>query len=121
MAEEIGQSKYIRCSKYKCKCLNCEESISIYFGYTRLEERYKTCKHCREICKINNNIYSENHPDKIKKRANQYYKDHQEEVKEYNKQYRDNNDDKLKEYERARNRIKVHCPNCNVEVDNIYI
>ena len=37
MAEEVGQSKYIICSKCKCKYLNCEESISIHFGYTRLE------------------------------------------------------------------------------------
>ena len=77
MAEANGQSKYIICSKY----LDCEECISIYFGYTRLDERYKTCKHCREICKINNKIYSENHPDRIRNPLKHYYKDHKEEVK----------------------------------------
>ena len=81
MAEENGQHKYIICSKCKCKYLNCEECISRYFGYTRLDERYKTCKHCREICKINNKIYSENHPDRIRNPLKHYYKDHKEEVK----------------------------------------
>ena len=47
MAEESKTDKYIICSKCKSKYINDEEHISKYFGYTRLEERYKTCVRCR--------------------------------------------------------------------------
>ena len=48
MAGESKNDKYIICHKCKCKCINDEEHISTDFGYTRSEERYKTCKKCRE-------------------------------------------------------------------------
>ena len=36
------------CSRCKCKYINDNEHIKHDFGYTRLEERYKTCVKCRE-------------------------------------------------------------------------
>ena len=48
MAGERKNDKYIICSKCKCTYINDEEHISTDFVYTRLEERYKTCKTCRE-------------------------------------------------------------------------
>ena len=53
MAEESKHDKYIICSKCKSKYINDEEHISNDFGYTRLEERYKTCVRCREKNKVN--------------------------------------------------------------------
>ena len=44
-----------------------------------------------------------------------YYEAHKE-AKEYDKQYRDKNADRLKVYDRARNQIKLCCPNCNCEI-----
>ena len=44
MAEESKDDKYIRCSKCRSKYINDEEHISKDFGYTRLEERCKTCE-----------------------------------------------------------------------------
>ena len=43
MAEESQSDKYIICSKCRSKSINDEEHISTDSGYTRLEERYKTC------------------------------------------------------------------------------
>ena len=53
MAEESKDDIYIRCSKCRSKYINDEEHISKHFGYTRLEERYKTCVKCREMNKVN--------------------------------------------------------------------
>ena len=47
MAEQSGEDKFIRCSKCKCKYINDYEHIKKDFGYTRLEEQYKTCIKCR--------------------------------------------------------------------------
>ena len=52
MAGESNNDKCISCSKCKCKYINDEEHISTDFGYTRLEERYNTCKQCRANSKI---------------------------------------------------------------------
>ena len=112
MTEEAKNDKYIICSGCACKYINDEENISNDFGYTRLEMRYKTCVRCRVRNKIKNNTYLEKHPEKNK----EYYEAHKEEAKEHNKQYRENNADRLKEYDRARNQIKVNCPNCNAEI-----
>ena len=47
-------STYISCGKCKKKYSNDEEHvISTDFGYTRLEERFKTCKTCRAKHKNN--------------------------------------------------------------------
>ena len=127
MAEETEQSKYIIGSKCKCRYLNLEECVIRQFGYKSLVERYKTCKHCREICKINNIRYIKNHPEKRKEHyeahkeeRKEYYETHKEEVKECVKQYRKNNADKIRAYDRERNKIKTHCPKCNAEVIKIF-
>ena len=107
MSEEGKNDKYIICSKCRSKYINDEEHINKDFGYTRLEERYKTCVRCRARSKINNNTFLEKHPEKNK----EYYEAHKEEAK----QYRDKNADRIKEYDRERDQIKVNCPNCNCE------
>ncbi len=45
--KETPTDKYIKCSKCNCKYNNDEDSIKTNFGYTRLNERYKTCCKCR--------------------------------------------------------------------------
>ena len=47
MTEEGEESKYIVCSKCRCKYINDEENINRYFGYKRLGDRHKTCVKCR--------------------------------------------------------------------------
>ena len=115
MTEEGKNDKYIICSKCRSKYINDEEHINKDFGYTRLEERYKTCVRCRARNKINCKTYSEKHPEKSEK-AKEHYEANKDYLKEQNKQYRENNADRLKEYDRARNQIKVNCPNCNCEI-----
>ena len=39
-----NHDKYIVCNTCKCKYINDETHISTDLGYTRLEERYKTCQ-----------------------------------------------------------------------------
>ena len=112
MTEENKNDKYIICSGCTCKYINDEEHISNDFGYTRLEMRYKTCVRCRVRSKINNKTFLEKHPEKNK----EYYEAHKEEAKERNKQHRQNNKEHYLEYDRARNQIKVNCPNCNCEI-----
>ena len=112
MTEEGKNDKYIICSKCRSKYINDEEHITKDFGYTRLEERYKTCVRCRARNKINSKTYKEKHLEQIKVR----YEAQKEEAKEYRKQYREKNADRVKEYERARDQIKVNCPNCNAEI-----
>ena len=101
MEEESKNDKYIICSKCKCKYIIDEEHISTDFGYTRLEERYKTCKKCRAISKISGKIYYDNHKGKRKEYSNKYKEEHKEETKAYDILiYLD----------------KKVCPNCNREV-----
>ena len=61
MAGEIKNDKYIMCSKCKSKYINDEEHISNDFGYTRLEQRYKTCVRCRVRSKVTNKMYHDTH------------------------------------------------------------
>ena len=112
MTEEAKHNKYIICSDCKCKYINDEEHIIKDFGYTRLEERYKTCVKCRAKKQVKNKRYCEKHSEQFK----EYYESHKEEVKEYNKQYREKNKEHFLEYDRARNQIKVNCPNCNAGI-----
>ena len=44
MAGESNNDKYMIRNKCECKYTNDEEHISTDFGYTRLKERYTTCK-----------------------------------------------------------------------------
>ena len=64
MPEENRTDKYFICSNCKCKYINDEEHINKDFGYTRLEERYKTCVRCRARNKVNSKTYYEKHPEK---------------------------------------------------------
>ena len=66
MTEEGKNDNYIICSKCRSKYINDEEHIANDFGYTRLEERYKTCVRCRVRSKLNNKTFLENILRKIK-------------------------------------------------------
>ena len=76
MAEESKNDKYSMCSKCRCKCINDEEHISKYFGYTRLEERYNTCVRCRVRGKVNNKTYYDKNTDELKEYSNNYREEH---------------------------------------------
>ena len=106
MAEESKHDKYIICSKCKSKYINDEEHISNDFGYTRLEERYKTCVRCRVRGKVNGTTY---------------YNKHIEEIKEYSKKYREEQLEGKKEYDRARGKVKAVCEKCGKEVGKTYL
>ena len=62
MTEEAKNNKYIICSDCRCKYINDEEHINKDFGYTRLEERYKTCVKCKAQKQVRNKRYCEKHP-----------------------------------------------------------
>ena len=51
MAEPSEESKYIKCSKCRCKNITDDEHVKQYFGYNTLEERFKACVKCRETRK----------------------------------------------------------------------
>ena len=105
-------------------CKSCNKTKdSEDFGIKNDETQYKTCVRCRARNKINCNTYSEKHPERSnkyyeahKEKAKEHYEAHKDYLKEQHKQYRENNADRLKEYDRARNQIKVNCPNCNCEI-----
>ena len=59
-SKETRKDKYIKCSKCSCKYNNDEDSLITNCGYTRLNERYKTCCKCRNKHKQ----YLNNNPDK---------------------------------------------------------
>ena len=59
MTEEGKNDKHISCSKCRSKYINDEEHITKDFGYTRIEERYKTCVKCRARSKISYKTYRE--------------------------------------------------------------
>ena len=117
MTEEHKKDKYIICSGCKSKYINDEEHISKNFGYTRLEERYKTCVKCKARNKIRNKKYYETNKETYKK----YYEEHKEQYKEYDKKYREEHKEYLKEYLKEYNKIKINCPNCNSEVCKKYL
>ena len=131
MAEENIKDKYIICSGCKSKYINDEEHISKDFGYTRLEERYKTCVKCKARNNINSKKYHEIHKEERNQNSKKYHEIHKEEIKqyreehkeyfkEYNKRYREEHNEYLKEYDKERNKIrneiKIKCPNCNSEI-----
>ena len=68
MTEEGKNDKCIVCSKCRSKYINDEEHINKDFGYTRLEERYKTCVRCRARNKIIYKTYSEKNILKSRKK-----------------------------------------------------
>ena len=110
MEEEGKSDRYIICSKCRSKYINDVEPINKDFGYTGLEEIYKTCVRCRARNKINCKTYSEIMKKSIMKT-----------IKKKGKNKKNNTKRKmlirrLKEHDRARYQIKVHCPLCNGEI-----
>ena len=97
MAEESKHDNYIICSKCKCKYINDEEHISNDFGYTRLEERYKTCVRCRKRNKVNRKTYYDKHIEEIKERSKKHREEHLEE-------------------RRAHDIIRITCEYCGGEI-----
>ena len=77
MTEEAKNSKYIMCSDCISKYIHDEEHIHNDCGYTRLEQRYKTCVKCRAIKQIRSKTYYEKHPEEFK----EYYEARKEESK----------------------------------------
>ena len=83
MAEESKNDKYISCSKCKCKHINDEAHINTDIGYTRLEERYKTCNTCRERRQLTNKKYYDNHKEMQKEYKHKHNDEHKEERQSY--------------------------------------
>ena len=108
MTEETNKDKYIICSDCKCKYINDEEHISKDFGYTRLEEIYKTCVKCRARRKVNYDTYYE----KYKEYSKQYYENNKEDVIVAAKTFYENN----KEHIQQRKTEKITCNVCGCQV-----
>ena len=81
MTEENNHDEYIVCSNCKCKYTNNEEHISTDFGYTRLEERYKTCTKRRASSKIRNKKYCDSHREELKEYGKEYREEHKKTTK----------------------------------------
>ena len=76
MAEEGKDDKYIRCSKCRSKSINDEEHTSKDVGYTRLEERYKTCVKCRARQYTYCNTWLSKNKDYKAELQHEYYETH---------------------------------------------
>jgi hypothetical protein len=96
MAEQDKDTKYIICSRCKCKYINDDEHIKTDFGYTRLNEKYKTCVKCR--------MYKQDNRERILEQGREYAKKHYKENREYHldkaKKYKQDNRDRINEYAR---------------------
>jgi len=110
MAEQNEKKKYIMCSKCRCLYINDDEHIKNDFGFTRLEERYKTCVKCRAY-KLDNR---ERILKQGRERAKDYYEENKEAELERTKQYRDHNKDKIKE----KSAEVIECKMCGSMVRN---
>ena len=44
----MTEEEYIKCSTCGCKYIDSYSHIKLDFGYDRLDNRYKTCKKCRD-------------------------------------------------------------------------
>ena len=60
MTEPSEESKYIKCSTCWCKYINDDEHVKQDFGYSKLEERFKTCVKCRGRSSKYKKVYQEN-------------------------------------------------------------
>ena len=49
----MTEEEHIKCSTCGCKYMAIYAQIDLWFGYNRLDNRYKTCKKCRESRKNN--------------------------------------------------------------------
>ena len=85
MTEESKTDKYMICSICKCKYINDEEHISTDFGYTSLEELYKTCVKCRAKHIVHSKTYYEKHKEEIKEYSKKYHEEHKEQIRESHK------------------------------------
>ena len=72
IAEESNNDTHIRCSKCRSKYTNDEEHINKYFGYTRLEEIYKTYIICRDRGKVHSKTYYDKHKDELNEYSHKY-------------------------------------------------
>ena len=109
MTEQHSDDKYIKCGRCKMKYLNNDDHIKNYFGYTRLNERYKTCVVCRMSRLEYHNTYREEHKEQTK----QYYQDNKEHKLAQGKEWRDNNKEYLAE------QIKCDKCGCYISRDNM--
>ena len=82
MEEQSETSKYIKCSKCRCKYHNNDDNIKKDFGYNRLGEQFKCCVTCRARNREYTRTYYEKNKDAINadKRADI-------KVSEYRKKY----------------------------------
>ena len=90
MEEQIEASKYIKCSKCRCKYHNNDDNIKQDFGYNRLGERFKCCVQCRAIYRGYDKTYRESHKEEISERRQANIK-----VSEYQKTYRGQHSDEI--------------------------
>ena len=104
----------IKCSRCNHKYDINDDEIYIYFGYNKLNERFKCCVKCRTQCKLQHKQYYQNNIDKIK-----------EYRKEYNKFYYQNNKEQIKqhkeEYRKRKNKEKKQMINDNTIYKQIVV
>ena len=108
MTEQGNDNKYINCSRCKMKYHNTDDSIKQYFGYNRLDERYKICVKCRQY-KLDNR---ERILQRGRERAKEYYEENHEALLAKGKQYRMEHQDQINE----RASQLVVCDKCGVRV-----
>ena len=98
MTEQGEANKYIKCSKCRCKYINNDEHVKNDFGYSRLNERFKTCVKCREKRKLNYNpeydkAHREANKEALAERMSEYIKQRFQDNKVYfqekQKEYRE--------------------------------
>ena len=82
MTEQDSKEQYIKCSRCKCKYINDDEHIKTDFGYTRLNERNKTCTKCRDKCKA----YRQDNAEDINCQRREYWIDNKDEIKKKRQQ-----------------------------------
>ena len=102
MTEQHSDDKYIKCGRCKMKYLNNDDHIKNYFGYTRLNERYKTCLVCRMTRNEYHKQYNAEHAEQRKK----HYQDNKEHKLAQCKAWYD----KSKEYRTE----QIECDNCGL-------
>ena len=105
MAEQSGSDKFIKCTNCKCKYINEPEHIKTDFGYSRLNERYKTCVKCR----TRNNAYSAKHKEQRAEYAKSYREANKEAINEKNRQRDKEVVNKLKQLEDDNNKCCRRC------------
>ena len=103
----------IICNRCKHKYDIHDDEIQIYFGYNKLNERFKCCVKCRTQCKLQSTQYYQNNMDKIKEYQKEYGKFYYQNNKEQIKQYKE-------EYRQKKNKDKKQMINDNT-IDNLVV